>query len=299
MTEPYDFYHYLPVNDEAMRWGLYITGAGRGTLSGDPNSHPAGHPCLYDFDWNRGRTLPEFQILLITQGKGQFESKDCAMTTIQPNSLIFLFPGVWHRYKQDPETGWHERWLSVNGEICHRLLDQQLICPNTPVLHLEEPDHLASLFDDILNRIHSNPLEQSILLSLRVMSLFAEAVELSQNNIQNMPAQPKPDKKMDPLVAQALELIWTHSHRRLSVDQIIKQLPTTRRTLERHFKQHRGHSILEEVNACRISRAKRLLKETDLPVKTVAYLAGFTHPERLRVMFIQHVGQSPTLYRKS
>ena len=31
-----------------------------------------------------------------------------------------------------------------------------------------------------------------------------------------------------------------------------------------------GHSVLDEINACRLSRAKRLLAETDLPVATVS-----------------------------
>jgi transcriptional regulator GlxA family with amidase domain len=47
-----------------------------------------------------------------------------------------------------------------------------------------------------------------------------------------------------------------------------------------------------------LSRAKRLLKETDLPVKNVARLAGFSSAERMRVLFVERVGMSPTEYRR-
>ena len=66
------FHHYLPVNDEAMHWGLYVTGAGRAHILAQQVYPPPGHPSLYRFDWRRGRTLPEFQILLITDGRGVF-----------------------------------------------------------------------------------------------------------------------------------------------------------------------------------------------------------------------------------
>jgi transcriptional regulator GlxA family with amidase domain len=101
----------------------------------------------------------------------------------------------------------------------------------------------------------------------------------------------------DPVVQKALEIIWSHSTPPLSVGDIARQLPVTRRTLDRRFVEATGHSVLEEINACRLSRAKRLLMETDLPVKSVAHLAGFTSTERMRVLFVEREGMSPTVYR--
>jgi transcriptional regulator GlxA family with amidase domain len=59
-----------------------------------------------------------------------------------------------------------------------------------------------------------------------------------------------------------------------------------------------GHSVLEEINTCRLTRAKRLLEETELPVKSVAHLAGFSSGERMRVLFVEREGMNPTEYRK-
>ena len=102
----------------------------------------------------------------------------------------------------------------------------------------------------------------------------------------------------DPIVQRAMEMIWTHSHCPMSVSDIARQLPVTRRTLDRRFMEATGHSVLEEINTCRLSRAKRLLSETELPVKTVAHLAGFNSTERMRVLFVEREGTSPTAYRK-
>ena len=103
----------------------------------------------------------------------------------------------------------------------------------------------------------------------------------------------------DPIVQRALEIIWSQGPNSISVSDIARQLPVTRRTLDRRFVEVTGHSVLEEINSCRLSRAKRLLTETELPVKTVAHLAGFNSSERMRVLFIEREGTSPTTYRKN
>ena len=43
------FYHYPPVDDRAMQWGAYVTGAGRGTIRSGQSYPPKGHPLLYEF----------------------------------------------------------------------------------------------------------------------------------------------------------------------------------------------------------------------------------------------------------
>jgi len=300
MCEPYEFYHYLPVNDDAMRWGLYVTGAGRGRILMEQPYPPEGHPSLYQFDWKRGRTLPEFQVILITDGQGVFASQVTPEMPVQPNTLILLFPGVWHRYHPDPSTGWQERWISLSGEAIHRLMNQGLVQPENAVRLVNDVVKMADTFDGLLNRIHNQPTENTILLSLRAMNLIAEAIEQTQDKPLPSAAQASERSKTfsDTLVAQAMDLIWTHSHRPLSVGQIAEQLPCTRRTLERRFATEHGHPIHEEIITCRLSRARRLLRETDLPVKSIAYLAGFTSRERMRIAFQSKEGCSPDQYRK-
>ncbi len=293
------FHHYLPVNDEAVKWGLYLTGGGRAHIQAGQDYPPPGHPSLYRFDWRRGRTLPEFQVLLISEGRGFFESQVSERQDVGPKTLLLLFPGVWHRYRPDPDAGWAERWLSLNGQTVHQLMDLQFITPTRPVFSCPDADGLSRRFDALLDHIHRHPTENSILLSLRAMGFIAEVIEQTKTPPLTTSPQPEPIADVaDPLVARTLELIWTHSHRPLSVGQLVDSLTVSRRTLERRFALERSHSILDEINICRVNRAKRLLAETDLPIKTVAYLAGFTSQEHMRVTYRKQQGCSPNAYRK-
>jgi AraC-like DNA-binding protein len=295
-----DFYHYLPVNDAAMRWGIYVTGAGRAAIApGEP--YPSqGHPEIYDFHWQRGRVLPEFQVILITRGRGLFESEKTDRQAIEPGSLIFLFPGVWHRYRPDESTGWHERWLSVNGELTHRLLELHVLRPELPVRKARGPRSVAKSFDRLLDRIHADPNQNSILLSLHAMELLADALESAALDERLEPGRHtvRGQGIRDPIVAEALDLIWTHSHRPFSVQRIVDRVSVSRSSLERHFHREVGHTILDEINACRLNRAKRLLRETELGVQAIATLAGFSSDERMRVNFLQAEGVAPSEYRR-
>jgi AraC-like DNA-binding protein len=295
-----EFYHYLPVDDSVMRWGLYLTGAGTAIIPPDTDYPPEGHPGVYDFLWDSGRTLPEFQIIFITGGKGIFESKQTGEVAVEPNTLMMLFPDIWHRYRPDRKTGWTERWVSLNGTIPHYLMDQGYFDPNKAISPFQDTSKLISVFDRLLDRVYEKPAENTLLTSLSAMPLITEVIKKTVGNISPASYLYHENKLIenDPLVASALDLIWTHSHRSISVGYLTSQLQTNRRTLERRFRKACGHSIYDEIMQCRISRAKRLLCETHLPVKTVAFLSGFGHPERMRYAFENFLGQPPSELRK-
>jgi len=165
-----------------------------------------------------------------------------------------------------------------------------------------DPQALAARADEMLASVRSKIVAHPAVLTFQALALISDAVSERVKDALDKGIVPRDEvaqtKQDDPIVQRALELIWTHSHYPMSVSDIARQLPVTRRTLDRRFVEATGHSVLDEINACRLSRAKRLLAETDLPVKTVARLAGFSSTERLRVTFVEREGTSPTIFRK-
>ena len=72
-----------------------------------------------------------------------------------------------------------------------------------------------------------------------------------------------------------------------------------RRKLERHFRAALGRGVLDEIVNCRYSRAERLVRETDLPLKSIVGLAGFGGMENMRRVFLARAGHSPAAHRQS
>jgi len=295
------FFHYLPVDEETTSCGLYVTGAGRVVIAPGEKYPPCGHPTLYHFEWLRGRTLPEYQLVFITYGAGEFESQATGHVDLEGPTLILLFPGVWHRYRPLTDVGWTERWFSFNGELVHRLFAVGSFGPRLAVAKPHDPERLAADFDDVLDMIHSHAVHDPAALTFHLLRILSDAVAQRLDDSLKFGAVRKRNGAAavnDPVVHKALEIIWSHGQYPMSVGDIARQLPVTRRTLDRRFVEATGHSVLEEINACRLSRAKRLLAETDQPVKTVAHLAGFSSTERMRVLFVEREGMSPSEYRK-
>ena len=102
----------------------------------------------------------------------------------------------------------------------------------------------------------------------------------------------------DAEVAQAVEFIRDQVHAGISVDDVLRVVPLSRRTLEMRFRSVIGRSPAEEIRRVRIERAKRLLVETDAGMAGVAQASGFSSANQLCETFRREAGVSPTRYRR-
>lgn len=99
-------------------------------------------------------------------------------------------------------------------------------------------------------------------------------------------------------VSLALNHIREHACKGLSVDQVVAAAAASRSQLEKKFRRFIGRSPQAEIRRVQLARAKELLTETDLPLKSIAALTGFEHIEYLSVVFKRMTGESPGAYRK-
>ena len=99
-------------------------------------------------------------------------------------------------------------------------------------------------------------------------------------------------------VADALRYIHAHAGRPITVETILREIPLSRRQLERRFRAALGRSMLDEILRCRLDRAKQLLGETELALPQVAIASGFTSASYFNVVFHKSVGTTPGEYRR-
>lgn len=291
-----NFFIYLPLNRLNLQWDLYLTGIGYADLPPGNPYPPQGHPKLYDFQWKHGRVLPEYQIIYISRGRGIFESTETGTVAIEAGQVILLFPGIWHRYKPDLETGWEEHWISLNGEYLYRLAKRELIAPQKSVLYVEDPSEILNVHKKILRIAKVQPTQNSYLLGVYALEMFALVLEYNKKIVE--PANNCDKLIADEHVNNALQMIWNHSYRNISVEDLVEQLSITRRTLERKFQKFLGRSIASEITRCRIERAKQLLESTSLPIEHIAMATGFTGADRLGKIFRKALHMTATQYRK-
>ncbi|MDR2116430.1 MAG: DNA-binding transcriptional regulator [Planctomycetaceae bacterium] len=102
----------------------------------------------------------------------------------------------------------------------------------------------------------------------------------------------------DTIVNQALQLIGNRACDGLQVKDVLRHVHRSRMTLENRFKNIFGHTIFQEILNVRLQRVKELLSATDLTIKEIARLSGFSYSEHLMRVFHERFGQTMNDFRK-
>lgn len=101
----------------------------------------------------------------------------------------------------------------------------------------------------------------------------------------------------DQEICAALQFIRRKNGRDITVEDVVREVGVNRRLLERRFRELVGHTMLDEIQAVRLERAKRLLAETPYEVSKVADIAGFGSTPYFIHFFQKYVGKTPRRYR--
>ena len=290
-----DWHHYLPISDLPIRHHFYLTSIGQSTVRPGEDYPRHQHPRLYHFSWEEGRTLPEFQLLLLTEGHGKFHSKAAGEIKISAGQAMLLCPDVWHRYRPDRESGWTEKWVQFDGPFAVQLVEQGMISPARPVVNPGDFRMVDDQFNRLLNMIHQAPSVNTVSFSLEALAILASVLRAIPASVPRF--QVDDPRQADAIVAAALDYIWTQGGNVIDVPAVANAVGVTRRTLERHVLAMLGHGVLEEIVNCRFARAERLLRSTSFSLKMIVHLSGFGSIENMRQVFMSRTKMSPLIYR--
>ena len=102
----------------------------------------------------------------------------------------------------------------------------------------------------------------------------------------------------DKYIGQVLDYIDENYRNPLSVDDLIRIIPYSRRVLEKKFKGETGMSVYQYIQQQRIDKFASLLIATHLPLVEAAANAGFTDYKNISRIFVKMKGMTPLQYRK-
>ena len=102
----------------------------------------------------------------------------------------------------------------------------------------------------------------------------------------------------DKYIVQALKYIHDNLDKNLKVDQVLKEVPLSRRSLEKRFIQNTGYPVYEYIYNQRIEEFTRKLLETDMTIFEIALDLGLSDSKNIARQFKQIKGITPVEYRK-
>jgi len=101
----------------------------------------------------------------------------------------------------------------------------------------------------------------------------------------------------DDLVAFAQQKIESNYRDTATIEELIKDIPSSRRNIVRRFKQITGITPIEYLQYTRIEAAKKLLERTSHQMNEIIFQSGYSDPKAFRKIFKKNVGMTPSKYR--
>jgi transcriptional regulator GlxA family with amidase domain len=112
-------------------------------------------------------------------------------------------------------------------------------------------------------------------------------------------AQPQPGESVDQfLVRMMKQLLVSNLSNPPQLDELAAQLQVSKKRLSRAFSLATGMTLREYLREERMRRAKRLLTQTSSSVELIAQEVGFSAIANFSHAFREHVGMSPSAFRK-
>lgn len=100
----------------------------------------------------------------------------------------------------------------------------------------------------------------------------------------------------DPAIAKVLKFIHENIGGRIQVDDIVAQVPLSRRLLEGRFKKEMGTSIYNYLIKVRVDRICQMISD-GMSISDAAYELGFSDIKNLSRAFKKFVGMTPSEYK--
>lgn len=285
------FLKYVNPGPEDRLWGLFLNCAGKASIAPGVVYPPASHPSGYYFTFEKGRVLSEYQINYITEGTGTYEDAT-GKYRVGPGTLMFIRPGIWHRYRPRKSTGWTEHYVGFNGPIAVQLYEKQWFAEQRPVLKAGYREEIIDAYYRIFEYvIGEKPGYQQVSAGM-VMKLLGYIVSLDrQKNFSG--------KRIEQIIQNACFTIREQVDSKFDFQAFAASHHIGYSYFRKMFKKYTGVSPLNYHMELKLLRAKEMLLNTDLSVKEIGFGLGFHSIHYFSRMFKMKTGFSPTEMRRS
>jgi len=102
----------------------------------------------------------------------------------------------------------------------------------------------------------------------------------------------------DKQVAEAIHFIRNNFKNLIQVEDVAAAANTSKRTLQRKFRDIMGYSIHEQINKAQVNYIAELLRDTNMSISRIAVSMGYSGPENISRLFQKAKGMNASQYRK-
>lgn len=236
--------------------------------------------------------VPSFYCVhLLTKGKIRFRTSPDINIILSPGQMFAVWDGVPYDYRRMSSSQYDETalyWLRLKGPRVREFLEAMGFKRDRPHCAARDPDRVKAIMKNLMNlaSAQSDDVDMKAVALLHAMAPACDYVPIQQG----------PRLSIAESARQLMEVELTQG---FQIEEISRALHISRSTLFLHFKKEFGKSPMAVHAEIRIKRARKLLKESTLPISQIAFQSGFTDPLYFSRLFSKEMGMSPREYRRN
>jgi AraC-like DNA-binding protein len=270
-------FKYLLESEQDIRWGLTITTAGFESVAAGMDYPLKNHPARYLFTTEKGRILDEYQIIYVIGGRGHFESQSSKSAIVNVGDAFMLFPGEWHNYSCDKKTGWEAYCIGFRGVNIDSRCSYGFFCPQNPVFRVGIHESMVRLFREVVKTAYEQQAGFQQILAGCVNHLLGIIYASEKQSYT------EPDIAKN--IRQAQIVMQEYFTSDITPEAIAEMVNMSYALFRKAFKQYTGFAPHQYLMELKIRKIKELLVATQLPVKEIAFMAGFENADHCSKFF--------------
>lgn len=242
-------------------------------------------------DYLTKRDYHDSHLFLYTlQGEGFIETNSY-QGTLSARQAILIDCRLPHCY-QAHNGMWEFVWIHLHGyglEAYDCLLSDSA---NHPI-NIEDPSLVLSKMPYFLQAqsYHREAVSNTSFAIHELLNLLCQQAFSSGNE--------RPEAPLTDHISLARDYLEKHFSEEITLDTLLAHIPVSKYHFIRSFKEKLGLTPYQYLTQIRIQHAKILLRQSDLPVSSIADQCGYTDTSNFIAHFKKLSGETPLQYRKN
>jgi AraC family transcriptional regulator, arabinose operon regulatory protein len=228
-------------------------------------------------------------LIYCINGEGWFEI-DGQKYEVLPNSFFIIPAHKSHKYGANLENPWSIYWAHFTGSKSVDFVS--FLKENNEAIFIHPNPERNIMFDDIISHIEMSFNEDNIVYANTSFSHFLTTFKGSVFN-------PKPKKQSEnDQISRIIVYMKEHLNETLTLEDLASEAGMSASHFSAVFRQKVQSSPINFFTFLKIQQACRLLENSEMRVKEIAYSIGYNDPYHFSRVFATLMGMSPRDFRK-
>ncbi len=238
---------------------------------------------------SRRENMDSFLIAYVYSGEGYF-TVNARRTRVSKGACLFIDCKEPYSHESPDDSSWELLWVHFNGATSRQYYEYFTSLSGN-IFYPANADELILLFGQILT-VNKNKEEYYEVVTSSLIVQLLTAI------ITTVKSGEKPSDSASEKLSQVRRYLSSHYTQKVSLDDLSAAFFISKFHLCREFKKKYGESITDYIRNKRITKAKELLRFSDLHIGEIAAETGVPDVNYFVKQFKIAEGMTPSDYRK-